>query len=329
MQKKFCKDLCSGVVKEEEESGPIAAEKERIQLEVVHEGMSPLALVKVRRSALYRQAWPVSCDGKNAHDKFIMGLDTTGFLCNPQTGRVHEINSPGYHGSRPHACCKKSCQSVKACDHVAFTFAEAAKSALSTAALKADHLTTEKGRNVQLNVEQYDEAVFASTGVHAAVEVRMVDSDLRFENRLPKLTEQGEAFLEDLAASLGPLISMQITAFETPSNVVLCAHAETTGTWEQMQGGLLETLPLDRANTVRDVLAGVVPEDVASLGDGIAHYNQEVQNYTSGRRAFIIYKLYDASFPAPPCERDELHTFVSKYEDKAEFDDGVVEVRDF
>jgi hypothetical protein len=317
MQKKWCKDLCSGKVAVEEAVVKPKAQKAKIQLEVVDEDMSPTALIKVRRSDLYKQAWPVSCDGKNENKQFIIGLNTDGFFCNLASGRVHEINSPGYRGSRPHACCKKTCQDVRVCGlDEAMGFADAAKYALSTAALKADHVVTENGRNVQINVEQFDEATVASTGVHATVEVRMLESALVFQNRKAQLKQEGEDFLYDLAQSLGPLISMQISAYETPSKVVICSHAETTGTWEQMQGGSFEALAMERANTIRDLIASVVPEEVASFGDGIPHYNQEVEDYTSGRRGFIIYKLYDASAPAPTCERDDLHMFVSKYADK-------------
>jgi len=295
----------------------VAPQKSKLRMEVVNEVMHPTALIKVKRSDLYKRAWPTTCDGKNVLGDFIIGLSTDRFLCNPDDDTVHDIDSPGYRQpDRPYACCENKCQSSKACNHVTYTFPEAAQSALSTAALKADHVVTEAGRNVQINVQKFGEAVVTATGVHAAVEVRMPDSDLEFKNREAELTKNGEAFLLDLAGSLGPLISMQISAYETLSKVVICTHAETTGTFDQMQGRPLELLPKDRANTVRDLLKDVVPDEVASLGDGIAHYNQEVTGYRSGRRGFIIYKLYDASFDAPTCERDDLHMFVSRYADK-------------
>eukprot|EP00427_Karlodinium_veneficum_P005190 CAMPEP_0169157692 /NCGR_PEP_ID=MMETSP1015-20121227/54730_1 /TAXON_ID=342587 /ORGANISM="Karlodinium micrum, Strain CCMP2283" /LENGTH=319 /DNA_ID=CAMNT_0009228665 /DNA_START=220 /DNA_END=1179 /DNA_ORIENTATION=+ len=319
MQKKVCKEFCKGVIADKEDVAEVAPQKTKLRMEVVNENMHATALIKVKRSDLYKRAWPKTCDGKNKFGEFIIGLSTERFLCNPDDNTAHDIDSPGYRQSddyRIFACCKNKCQDSKTCNHVTYTFAEAAKSALSTAALKADHVVTEAGRKVQINVQKFDEAVVID-GVHAAVEVRMPDSALEFENRKAELTKNGEAFLLDLAGSLGPLISMQISAYETLSKVVICTHAETTGTLEQMRGNPLELLPKHRADTVRRILENVVPHEVASLGDGIAHYNEEVPGYTSGRRGFIIYKLYDANFDAPTCDSKDLHRFVSKYADKA------------
>jgi len=310
MQKKMCKNFCNGVSASEKIEAEVAPQREKLRLEVVNEDMSPTALIKVKRSALYKRAWPATCEGKNIRGDFIIGLNTDRFLCNPDDNTVHPIDSPGWRNmDRMHSCCRGACKHSKACNHVTSTFVEAAKLALSTAALKADHVVTEKGRRVQINVQKFGGEVVTATGVHAAVEVRMPHSELQFNNRKAELTDKGEAFLLDLAESLGPLISMQISAYETKSKVVICAHAETTATFEQLEGHSNELLPKYRADTVRDLLADVVPDEVATLGDGIAHYNEEVPGYTSGRRGFIIYKLYDARFPAPTCERDDLHMF--------------------
>lgn len=312
IQMKTCPEKCSGKVDEVQIEHEVIR-GEVIPMEAVDENMMPLQLNKVSRSDLYRQAWPVHCNGKNVDGNPIVNLNTDRFHCSKETGTVNEITHPAWRmRDRYYSCCKGVCSSSQACGHVTYTFAEAARAALARYALRATHVKTQGGKQVQVNVEQSEEEDIKADGVLAKVEVRMFESELKFKVASPVLQNSSGVFFDDLVQTLGPLISMQITAFDTPVKVLLCAHSETTRT--QWNSGLPQ-LPFDRAKVLKERLEKFVPKAVAELGDPVGHFAEEVTGYQGGRRAIIIYKIFDSSKPSPTCELNDLHPFLRKYSD--------------
>jgi hypothetical protein len=244
-------------------------------------------------------------------------------------------------------CCNGVCVSSKSCGVSAYDFATAAANTIGKAALKVNQIRTKTGKKVQVNVETAPPEITKATSVLAAVEVRML-GELKFVNSKAILTEEGAAYLDEIASSLGSLVSMQMAAFPASNPaVLLCVHGETAFTLEALKAipmnveHLRTALPMERAKVVRAILESKVPSGLASLGAPNAHFNEEQAVlsrpgieperfvYKSGIRAFIIYKLYDPEIAnelydidpnsgkrVPPCAHEDLYPFVRKYADQ-------------
>lgn len=311
---KKCPRTCTGLVKEEQVVNR-SVSNNVISMEAVTERMRALHLNQVRRSDLYQQAWPVNCKAENAHGGIVQNLNTDRFLCDSVTKQVPSIVTPGWLSKwKNFACCDGECIDHLKCTEKPYTFTEAAKAALSRKALEATQLKTPGGRTVQVNIEESTHEEFSATGVLAQVEVRLFGSDLEFKVAMSEFKPASLAFFDDMIQALGPLISMQISAFDVPVKTVLCAHSETSRRSDELRGAHLHDLPLRRATALRDRLEQFVPEE-GELGEPIGHYSEEVENYFGGRRAFIVYKIFDKRTATPKCELGDLHLFLTKHAD--------------
>lgn len=321
MEKAKCLRACAtGQIQPLKPSAEPASAYKPKQLPVVAvtEHTTPQMLTRVIKTSVYKNLWPVGCDGSNKRGKAVVGLNTDGFSCiHEAEGRITSIIDLPNWKSGHHICWKGECVPKLRCDATPLTFWQAASAVALAEAFEVTGVTTESGVEVALQVRREPADVTAKTGVYASVEVKMLENALRFEPSLPLLTDEGHTFFTELGEPLGALVTMQLTAFpDKDMRVLFCAHASTSRPIDDIHPDF-RLLPQERADRIASLLEDVLPsERVASLGSAIGHYKDETPGFEGGRDAHIIYKIYDAAvgFGAlggkPACEASDLWQFM-------------------
>lgn len=290
----------------------------KIPIVKVHSGMKPLELIRVMKTAVYKKMWPIDCAGSTSVGSQT-GVNTDGFKCLSRDGSVAELVNFLWKQERQDICCDKQCVKPNRCPAPSLTFVQAAQKVAASESFKVRSFRPELGEGVEnitkdgVQVETFvtpPEEV-ANTGVHAVVEVRMLESSLRFFGNEATLKPEGIKFFEELNDPLGALITMQMMAFpDINAGVLLCAHGSTTKQRNQIAKHK-QSLPKERASVIRDLLSKAIPsESWALLGDPIGHYAYEVADFEGGRFGSIIYKIFDADRAVPSCQKRDLYPFV-------------------
>jgi hypothetical protein len=281
------------------------------KLLAIHDHMSGIEQLKIKKDPTYQALWPRTCVGKNAAGEQLAleAEHLDGFACEEEGGeKIASVTELLWKAAGHPVCCDGRCQPHQPpgskCE--AKTLAQAAR----IAALGVYELRTESDKAV--GVETQEEAPGtpdAQRGLISTVRLLVRESLIQFKQGSDELSPDAMHFLIELAHPLSIFLSLQLVAHEN-ARFLFCVHASTTKTDAQMEafkGTPWENLPTRRAETLKGTLQ--LPSDRVTKGDAIGHNKHEQgTSFDGGRDGSIIFQVYEGE-TTPECHRETLYRF--------------------